>query len=116
MTIATYDTLSLAAAGIALLISGLLLHLCFAMIFIRRLLGELTVIANVNRDILSALDVSPVPDCAFPECLSFGGFTYRIVEPDVGFVPVRVEDQNVQSTMCCEAAPVVSGATSPEER
>lgn len=93
-----------------LFVSGLLVHLCFAVKRIARLLGDVTVSTNLSFDILTSLNVSPLPDCAFPEYLSFGGFTYRIVAPDDSLAPVCVEDQNSHSTSCDDAAPAKSGS------
>lgn len=97
-----------------LFVSVLLAHLCFATRRIERLLEDVSNTTSLSRDILSSLRVSPIPDAAFPEFMSFGGFTYKIVAPEDSLSPVRAEDRNVHSTECDRAAPAKSGSAPVE--
>lgn len=93
-----FDISYLLLAAIVLLaaLEGLLVHLCFATHSVLRLLAEIRSTSSRSFDILASTNV--VPDCADSNLIHFDGRTYKVVAPDDGPSPVRVDVQNFQET------------------
>lgn len=106
-----FDPSYLVLAAIVLLaaLEGLLVHLCFATHSVLRLLAEIRSTSSRSFDILASMSV--VPDCADSNLIHFDGRTYKVVAPEDGLSPVRVDVQNVQET--ADEVPLSRIATLP---